>query len=124
MSRAIAAALLMFGCAHEFAWQLFQPDLQGDVRMLTAWPLTAALLGLLAVICRDRIITAACIAVGIMTSTTALCSAWWLMSPWVVTPGQDQCSERLGFPMLLLSAFAAVCALSIWKGPCDVTKPS
>lgn len=110
----LAAGLLLAACAHEFLWQAFPAAQQGDVRMITQWPLSAAQLGALAWLARHRLVAATCAAAAGMCSTTALCSLAWLLHPWAVQPGQDQCSVRWRMPMMLVSAFMAALVLACW----------
>lgn len=122
-ARAIAALLLLSACAHEFVWQAWPPGTQGDVRNITQWPVVASLALCVAALARDRLVTAACAAVALMSATTAACSLWWLISPWPDMPGEDQCSVRWGVPMLLVSGIAAVFVLLLWRPPHHGTEP-
>lgn len=114
-SHRIALAVLAPACVHEFIWQAFRPDVQGDVRAVTQWPLVALLCALVALLARDRIVTAACAAAALMSLTTAACSLSWLIDPWLTTAGEDQCSRKWGVPMLLVSGIAALLVLSMWR---------
>lgn len=122
-AQAIAALVLLPACAHEFVWQAWPPGTQGDVRNITQWPVLAAFALCLAVLARDRLVTAACAAAALMSTTTAACSLAWLISPWEVMPGQDQCSVRWGVPMLLVSGIAATLVLLLWRSPRHGTEP-
>lgn len=122
-ARTMAALLLIAASAHEFAWQAWPPELQGDVRAVTQWPLIAALCLCVAVLAGSREVSAACLAVSIMSLTTSACSLAWLVAPWPVLPGADQCSERWGLPMLLVSGIAATLAICRWRSPKNGTEP-
>lgn len=111
----IAGCLLLAASLHEFLWQLFAPDHQGDLRNVTALLPVAVPCFFLALVLRRRIVTAACVAAVFMQTTTAACSLTWLISPWVVTAGEDQCSRRWDLPMLLLSGLAALLVLCLWR---------
>ena len=111
----MAVALLAFAVTHEFGWLYWPAELQGDVRSVTQWPLVACLCALLALVARSRDVTAACVAVAVMSSTTAACSAVWIYAPWPVQPGQEQCSAHWGVPVLLVSVLAA--CLVLWRWP-------
>lgn len=117
MAHRIAALLLLLAGAHEFVWQLWPPELQGDVRNVTQWPLIGGLCGLVALLARHRLVAAACAAVVVMSSTTAACSAAWIYRPWPVAAGEDQCSASWGVPMLLWSGLAALLVLALWRWP-------
>lgn len=111
-SNAISLLLLLVACAHEFVWQRWPDELQGDIRNITAWPLTAGLCFLVALLSgwQPRI-TAACAAIAVMAFTTAGCSLAWVISPWPVLPGAEQCSQHWGPASMLLSCIAALLAL-------------
>lgn len=109
-----ALAVLLAACVHEFAWQLFDIERQGDIRAVTQWPL---ILTLCIALGRrgDRFSQAVASTVGIMSLTTAACSLAWLLGPFEVQPGEDQCSRHWGIPMLLVSALAACVAVAWWS---------
>ena len=122
VARNMAAAVLLSGAAHEFVWLAWPPDMQGDVRAVTQWPLIVSLAVCLSVAARNSFVSAACAAVSIMSLTTSACSLAWLVAPWPVLPGADQCSERWGLPMLLVSGIAATLALCRWRSPKNGTE--
>ncbi len=122
-ARAMAALLLLTSGLHEFVWQAWPAELQGDVRAVTQWPLIASLALCVGVLARHRLVTAACLAVSIMSLTTSACSLVWMVHPWPVLPGADQCSERWGLPMLLVSGIAALFPLCRWRLPTHGTEP-
>lgn len=100
-----ALLLLVVACIHEFAWQAFPAGTRGDVRDLTQW-------GLIATFCwvvyrRDARALPVCLAIVVMSSTTALCAGAWLIRPWPHVEGGSTCSRQLAVPMLLLSVCAA-----------------
>lgn len=119
MNRGVAIALLLMASVREFVWQWVVPDLQGDVREITLWPLIVLLCVLVAINYRDRLICASCAAVALMSSTSAGCSLAYLIQPWAVEPGQEQCTAHWGAPMLLVSGLAAVLVLALWKDSND-----
>jgi hypothetical protein len=115
--RTFALWLLVAACANEFLWWLAPrgAGLQGAIRYVTTWPLICmAMLGLHLWL-RDRFLSAVCVAVAVMSSTTAGCSAYWLFTRFVLQPGRDQCSKEWGVPMLLVSAAAALAAFWGWN---------
>lgn len=111
-----ALALLAAACVHEFIWQLAPAGLgiQGNIRAVTQWPLICAALLFVHVLAHHRFVSAVCAAVAVMSSTTAGCSAYWLISRFVVLRGQDQCSAQWSVPMLLISAVAALAVFWRW----------
>ena len=111
----LALLVLAAACAHEFAWQLFPVELQGDVRSVTQWGLICSACYVMHALARDRFMSAVCAAVALMSSTTAGCSVYWLATRFVTIPGQEQCSRTWGVPMMLISAAAAVAVF--WRWP-------
>lgn len=115
MRRNAALAVLLAGCLHEFVWQAFPWQLQGDVRSITQWFLILALCVALGGAAKDRFVWGCCTAVALMSSTTAACTVAWLSAPWPIEPGTEQCSAHWGVPMLLVSGLAAVAVIA-WGG--------
>lgn len=112
--RSLAAVILAAACLHEFVWMVFEPEIQGDVRYVTQWLLTATLCMSLWLTTQNKIIAAACCATVIMSSTTALCSAWWLITRFETFAGEVNCSRQLGVPIQMLSVIAAAIVLRRW----------
>ena len=109
-----ALALLVAAGLNEFAWQFAPAGVQGAIRYVTQWPLICvALLGLHLAF-RDRFLSAVCVAVAVMSSTTAGCGAYWLATRFVLQAGEEQCSKEWGVPMLLVSAVAALAVFWRW----------
>lgn len=106
-----ALAMLLLASAHEFLWQAAPPEFQRDVRDLTQWPLLCALLWCVHRLAAQRFVSAVCAAVAVMSSTTALCAAWWLLDRSV-----HECSTTYQPPLMLLSAAAALA--TFWRA-CD-----
>lgn len=116
---ALAVSVLLALCVHEFAWQLWPPELQGDVRAVTQWALISSLAMAWAASVQDRFVRAVCACAFVMSSTTALCSAYWLATRFTTVLGQEQCSKAWGMPMLVISAVAALAVF--WRWPCSQT---
>lgn len=111
-----ALLVLVLACVHEFAWQ-FLPDglgLQGNLRAVTQCPLIVALLFGVSAMARERFVSAVCVAVAIMSSTTALGSVWWFLARWDAVPNIEHFSRQAAAPMLLLSAVAALAVFWRW----------
>lgn len=106
--------LLVFACIHEFSWQALPWELQGYWRNVTQWALIFWLCGCYARSARELFASAVCVMVALMSSTTAICSAAWLVHPWPRTEGGTQCSQWLGWPVLLVSVGLAVLCLGMW----------
>lgn len=115
--RTYAVWLLAAACANEFAWWLAARGTgeQGSIRYITTWALICACVLGVHLYLRDRFLSAVCAAVAVMSSTTAGCSAWWLLTRFELQPGRDQCSKEWGVPMLLVSAVVALAVF--WRWP-------
>ena len=55
------------------------------------------------------------LATVLMSSTTAICSSAWLISPWERQAGQWQCSQWLGYPVHMLSVVVVLLELCRWN---------
>lgn len=112
-----ALAVLVAACVHEFAWQALPAGLglQGNMRNVTQWVLTCTLLAVFYQLARSRFVAAVCVAVALMSSTTAACSGWWLISRFDILPGREQCSKVWSLPMLMLSCVAALAVFWLWE---------
>jgi hypothetical protein len=109
-----AALLIVFaGAFHDLSWQLVDYDQQGNWRAMTQFMPLLALAIVAARGWRDRFISAACMAVAVMGSTTTLCSAAWFAIRW--DPQSWSCSREFSNSMVLLSAMLACVALTYWK---------
>lgn len=106
--------ILAAACVHEFAWQFFPAGTQGAARDVTQWWLILALCWTAHCLARDRFLSAVCAAVAVMSSTTAGCASWWFLARFAIVAGQDGCSKEWGFPMLMLSALAALAVFFWW----------
>lgn len=115
MPNALGAVLLALSCVHEFSWQLLPWEYQGQWRAVTQFPLIGWACYCVARPERSRVLSAAALATFLMSSTTGLCSAAWLIHPWTLQAGQWQCSQWLGWPINLLSALVALLALVRWR---------
>jgi len=106
---------------HSLSWQAWPPGLQGTWLNVSQWVLVCGLAHLAWAcataprpLCRADACTvgAAVCMVLADNAVNALCAAAWLIDPWVVEPGQDQCTARWGLPVTLITAaaYAAVAA--------------
>lgn len=123
MTSWIASILLLLAAMHEFAWQWFPAEMQGDIEVVTRWPLICALCFCVGVLSRDRNIQGACAAIATMSVTTAACSLWWLLDPWPTVPGGEQCSTKWGPLSLLLSGLVACVVIAYWRWADHGPKP-
>lgn len=110
-----ALLLLVLGVVHDFVWQAFPDDMQGDVRQITMWALLVATCFVTAGLSRwDPLVSAAATAVVVMNFTSAMCSLWWLIDPWVRVQGEEQCTAKWGNTSLLVSGIAALSVFA-WR---------
>ena len=106
---------------HSLSWQAWPAGMQGTWLNVSQWVLVWGLANL-AWACASAqrplgradacTVGAAACMVLVDNAVGALCSAAWLIDPWIVEPGQDQCSKRWGLPVTLITAavYAAVAA--------------
>ena len=106
--------ILLAACVHEFGWQLMPAGTRGAARDVTQWWLICSLCWSVHCFARERFVSAVCAAVAVMSSTTALCAAWWLAARFQIIAGADGCSAQWGFPMLMISALAALASFFGW----------
>lgn len=115
MNRTLALLILVVGSVNEFAWQIFPVDQQGDVRAVTEGLLVLSLCLAFYAVSTDRFVAAVAISVGIMSTSTSICSLAWLLHPFETLAGEDQCSKQVGIPLLLVSALVVCVALARWR---------
>ena len=110
LDASLALALLLVGGAAQFAWQLVDPDWQADT-----WNASqgALMLLVLAVVWSrsGRMVRMACLLLALWAALQTGCSLAYMVAPWPVAPGQEQCSAALDLPLgmvgLVLLAMAA-----------------
>lgn len=110
-----ALLLLLVGVFHDFVWQGFPDEMQGDIRQITMWILLVAACFVVAGMSRwDAFVSSSATAVVVMNFTSAACSLWWLIDPWVRVQGQEQCTVKWGNTSLLVSGIAALSVFA-WR---------
>lgn len=109
----VALSIIAAGAVHDLSWQLVDYEVQGQWRALTQFLPIAVLAMAAARGWRNRFISAACMAVAIMGSTTTICSTAWFLVRW--DPQAWSCSREFSNAMVLLSALLACLALTYWK---------
>lgn len=112
-----ALALLLAACVNEFGWEFLPAGfgMQGYFRYVTQWPLLCIAMFGLHALARHRFVSAVCMAVTVMSSTTALCGAWWFGAYFGLLTPLTHCSKALGVPLTLVSAASAL--LVFWRWP-------
>lgn len=105
----LPAYLLVLMVTRHNIWGLVAADEQARVwNMLGA----TSMIGLLAVVwarcfsAAPAAVTAVCAWWAYEEMLVAGCSAWHLADPWVLGPGQELCSSRLGFRLGMFSLVA------------------
>lgn len=100
-----AALLLLAGVMRHQVWEHVVPDQQARMwNMLGAGAMLVLLL-LVATAERDALVRLVAAWWAYEELLVAGCAAWHLLDPWVIGPGQEACSARLGFK---LGAFSLV----------------
>jgi hypothetical protein len=96
----LALFLLVIGMWSNYGWQLFGTDLelQGAVFNLGQQALLILCFVLVPVMSRSVPIMVVCGLLSLYSLTELFCTAWWLIAPWPIVPGQDQCSTRFHIP--------------------------
>jgi hypothetical protein len=100
----LALMLLAGGMAANYAWQWMPADMQADVWNASKALLIVALLGLVAIAWRCFEVGAAAALLAVYELEVAGCSLAWLVHPWPVRLGEEQCSAALGLPLGLIGA--------------------
>jgi hypothetical protein len=109
----VAAVLLLVGAQREYAWPLFAPEIQGQV-----WNIGGAVAILALLLMLDRsgwpmMAWAVAIWFAAEELLVVACSAAWIVSPWEVAAGEEQCTGRVGFK--LGSIGIVILAWLAWK---------
>lgn len=109
---ALAVALMLVIVPGAYAWQAFHPAQQGDVSSIGVHTVMMVLAVLLGIAYRsDALWLPLSLQIG-YSAQYAGCSLAYLIAPWPVGPGAEQCSARLGIPLGLMGLVAALLILS------------
>ena len=100
----LALGLLSGGMAANYLWQVAPPAAQADLWNASKALLIMGLLGLVALAWHCIEVTAAVALLAVFELEVAGCSLAWLVHPWPVRAGEEQCSAALGLPLGLLGA--------------------
>lgn len=106
----MAVALLLLIVLAGYGWQHVPIDAQADVASIGAHVVILALVVLVGV-GRRSLWPVLGLQAG-FSLQSAGCSAAYLIAPWPVDPGAEQCSARLGLPLGLMGLVAALLILS------------
>lgn len=109
---ATALLLLCVFVTHNSVHKIVPWPIRGHAFTITGHMALAVVLCLLMLAYRSRaIIVVGLLALGYV-GQVAGCNALWLYEPWPVTPDGELCSDKVGWPMGLLGAYAAVTVLA------------
>lgn len=102
----VAVALLLLGAARHYGIYLVPLEHRAQ-----AWNAAGALC-IIALVCaviwhaRNRVAQAVAAWIIAEEAMVAGCSLWYIKAPWVVLPGQDQCSALASFDLGLVGVLA------------------
>jgi hypothetical protein len=99
--------LLVVGFLLSYAWYWVPAQFAAHAQNVAGAALTIFCLGLIGLLLGSA---EAWIVVGLLASFKAMvigCTAWFLLDPWPIRPGQALCSARLNWPLGLLGVGAA-----------------
>ena len=100
--RLLAMALLAAGVVHNTAHRYAPEDMRGFVFNITGALFLAGLLITVAVLARHWAVwLVAALLVGHAVQVAG-CSAFYMLEPWPIAPGDDLCSDSLGLPLGVL----------------------
>ena len=117
MRALLATAILVLACVHEFAWQAFPYEVQGMVTYVTQWAFVCALCAHIYTYSATIYEKAVALCGAAMSSGTALCSVAYIIKPWSVGPGEEQCSAHFGPALFWVSILLALVALTARENP-------
>jgi hypothetical protein len=111
-----AAILLVVWYLSYYAYKLAPVEVEGDV-----WTMAGSagrLLLLAALLWKHRVKAALLIGAGVAAEELQVigCGVWWQIAPWVILPGQERCSERLGLPLGAVGITALGMCAAWWLG--------
>lgn len=105
-------ALLLLFVLGSYGWQHVPADAQADIASIGAHAIILALLLMVGRAYRSRSLLPVLILQAGYSLQAAGCSAAYLIAPWPVQPGEEQCSAGLGIPLGMFGLVAALLILS------------
>lgn len=109
--RGAAVALLLVGGLAQFGWHHAPEQAQADVWNASQALLVLVLLAMVASAYRSAWTWAAAALMGAWQLMTAGCSLAFMVKPWPVEPGGEQCSAALNVPLGAIGAWLLVLAV-------------
>ncbi len=104
----MAVALLLVGGVAQFAWHHAPEQAQADVWNVSQAMLVLFLLAAFASAYRSVWTWSAAALLGSWQLLTVACSLAYLLRPWQVRPGEEQCSAALNVPFGAIGAWLLV----------------
>lgn len=106
----LAVVLLLVGFARHYGWAHFPAELRGVASKGLGGAAILVLLSVIFTVCKARLLAPVIAWWAWEESQVVLCSAAYMLDPWVVPAGQALCSSKLGFDLgaLGLVAVAAI----------------
>jgi len=102
-----ALALLCVGVLLRFVWRAAPVELEGDAWNVAQASLILFLLFLVAHAYRSAWVWRAAALLGAWQAMTVACSLAYIIRPWPVRPGQEQCDAMLDAPLSMLGFWLA-----------------
>jgi len=109
----LAAIMLAVGFLRHYGWDVFPEEHQGAASKGLGGVAMAYLIFLVAGMARDRwvwLVSAWWIWENLQV---AICSFWFIASPWHIEPGQAMCSAKLGFDLGAVGML--IVAVMMWR---------
>jgi hypothetical protein len=105
-----AIVLLLVGLAWNNVWKWVPPQHGGRVFVAGSGLFIAFLLGAHALRSSRPVQVVAVLLIGFAAQVFG-CNLWFILDPWVIKPGDELCSSRLGFPVGLVGLWVATMVL-------------
>lgn len=104
----LAFVLLLAGVLRHYSWEWFPPEIQAQV-----WNIAGASVIVFFLLTMPKEGTLWVMIWWLVEEAQViLCSVSWLVRPWVVKPGEAQCSALLGFDLGTIGLFAVAAILA------------
>ena len=108
----VAFAIVTLTIVCHYLWKRFPAEMQADI-----WNISMAVYSMLVTIAAGLVFRSRLVWLAVALSSgyflqVAGCSAAYLISPWDVGPGEEQCSAGLHFPLGTLGLAVAMIVLS------------
>jgi hypothetical protein len=109
----LALVLLLVAALRHYGWAWFPDDLRGVASKGLGGVEVLALLSVAWWLIQARAVRVVLVLWAAHEALVVTCSAWWMVSPWVVPKGQPMCSSGIGFD-LGAPGILAVLLVAVW----------